>query len=187
MAFTAASAQDFKPFKVNASLGYAKPAGPGASGGLLVSLEPKYGWNEFLDFGFRIEGGIMGRALVVDGVSSDTELKMAASYVLTSNLNFSSGYVKPFVGLGAGLFQTAGMSIFSGSGEEEGGDVQVQAGNKFGGMARAGVKIGHFVLGAEYNLIPATRYSLNSGEAVRGTNSYLGIKLGFDIGGGSGR
>ncbi|WP_266365096.1 outer membrane beta-barrel protein [Tellurirhabdus rosea] len=183
---SAATAQEFKPFKVNTSVGYAKPSGPGASGGLLASVEPKYGWNEFIDFGFRIEGALMARALVVDGQTSESEIKAMGSYLLTTNLLFTDTYVKPYVGIGAGLYRTAGMgiSVVEDGEEEPTGEMDVQASNKFGGMIRAGLKIGHFVLGAEYNLVPATKYSLSTGEAVKGNNSYLGIKLGFDIGGG---
>ena len=69
---------------------------------------------------------------------------------------------------------------------ETNGDVA--GSTKFGGLLRAGFKAGHFNMGVEYNLIPASRGIINrvSGNSFGYTsrNTYLGIKLGFDIGGG---
>jgi len=183
LALTAASAQDFKPFKVNLSLGYAKPAGPGASGGVLVSAEPKYGWNDYIDFGFRMEGAMMARAVMINDEAGEGEIKFSGSYLLTTTMLLTDTYVRPYVGFGAGLYRSAGMGVSADAANPE-GDVAMEASNKFGGMLRAGLKMGHFVLGAEYNLVPSTKYSLSTGDKIKGTNSYLGVKLGFDIGGG---
>lgn len=178
-----ATAQDFKPFKVNASIGYAKPIGAGSGGGVLVSIEPKYGLNDQIDVGLRIEGALMGRVVEVAGLATDTELKFAGSYVLTGTYMLTTTDFRPYVGVGAGLFSTGGLS-FSESSSNVGGE----AARKLGVMGRVGFKYGHFNLGIEYNYVPSTKYTINlvSGlpAAAKANNSYIGVKLGFDIGGG---
>jgi hypothetical protein len=181
-----AQAQEFKPFKVNVSLGYALPSG---GGGLLFAVEPKYGINDQIDVGLRIEGAGMARAVVVNGNDFAGDVSFAGSYLLTGNYMLSTNNFRPFVGAGVGLFGIASTSAISINGQTLNGDIT--AGNVFGGMVRAGFKTGHFVLGLEYNLIPASDVRLldssgqvQVGQAAQSKNSYLGIKLGFDIGGG---
>lgn len=178
-----AAAQDFKPVKVNASIGYAKPLGAGAGGGVLVSIEPKYGLNDQIDVGLRIEGALMGRVVEVAGLATDTEIKFAGSYVLTGTYMLTTTDFRPYVGVGAGLFSTGGLS-FSESSSNVGGE----AARKLGAMGRAGFKYGHLNFGVEYNYVPSTKYTINfvngTAAAAKANNSYLGVKLGFDIGGG---
>ena len=179
------SAQEFKPFKVNLSLGYAKPVGAGASGGILLSLEPKYGLSDRVDLGLRYELGLMARPYSIDGVSAESELKGSSSYLITGNYLLSNASFRPFVGAGVGLFTLVNVSFSEGSGSADGG---ISGGNKLGAMLRAGFKASHFVLGLEYNLIPKTRGILvgTSGANLNyeSPNAYLGVKLGLDIGGG---
>jgi hypothetical protein len=178
-----AFAQDFKPFKVNTSIGFAKPIGPGSSGGILVSLEPKYGLNDQIDVGLRLEGALMGRSTQVSGQTSDTEIAYSGSYGLTGTYLLSVSNFRPYVGLGGGLYSTGGVSF-----SEGGSDIGLEAARKLGAMARVGFKYGHFNLGVEYNYVPSTTYTANlannAAAIVKSNNSYVGFKLGFDIGGG---
>lgn len=181
-----ASAQEFKPFKFTISVGYAKPAGAGASGGILFSLEPKYGLSDQFDLGLRYELAAMARAYTINGQDADGELKAASSFLLTGTYLLSTNNFRPYVGAGAGLFSTAatGFTVSGGQGSTNG---DVAAGNKFGGMVRAGFKAGHFNLGLEYNLIPKTTGVIGSTTGnynYESSNSYFSLKLGFDIGGG---
>lgn len=182
-----ACAQEFKPFKFNLSVGYAKSAGPSAPGGLLFSLEPKYGLNDRFDVGLRYELAAMVRLLNVDGQNTNSELKGASSFVLTGTYLLSDAHFRPYVGAGAGLFTTAatGFTVSGGQGNTNG---DVAAGTKLGGLIRAGFKAGHFNLGVEYNLIPKTTGIVSglSGGTLnyQSANSYFGVKVGIDIGGG---
>ncbi len=186
----AAQAQTtFKPFKVNVSIGAAIPSG---GGGVLFAIEPKYGINDQIDIGLRLESAVMARDLVVNGNTSSGNAQGAFSYVLTGNYMFSDEGFRPFVGIGAGLFGIAGTAFSATSGT--GGtstNGNINAASVFGGMGRVGFKTGHFVLGVEYNLIPNSNsvvYDSNGtnkiGTSVQSQNSYTGIKVGFDIGGG---
>lgn len=176
-----ASAQEFKPFKVNTSLGYAKPSGAGSTGGILLSLEPRYGLNDRVDLGLRYELALMDRAYTLDNLPGNSETKGSSSFMFTGNYLLSDSNFRPFIGAGVGVFTVVGVSFSEGSGG-------VSGGTKLGAMARAGFKAGHFAVGAEYNLVPSSTGLLTSSSAViqryKSPNSYLGIKIGFDIGGG---
>ncbi len=173
------SAQEFKPFKFNLSLGYP------TTGGILLSVEPKYGLSDQVDLGFRYELGLMGRPYTLDGLNARSELKASSSYLFTGNYLISQGTFRPFVGAGVGLFTLVSISFSEAGGSADGG---ISGGSKFGGMLRAGFKASHFVLGVEYNAVPKTRGVLvgTSGANLNyeRPNSYLGIKVGIDIGGG---
>ena len=181
-----ASAQDFKPFKVNLSLGYARPTGPGAGGGVLLSLEPKYGLNDNFDVGLRIELALMAKAVVINGQDASGEVKGAGSYVVTGTYLLSANNFRPYVGIGAGLYTVGGTSFTYNNSTQSGTtpDVSVGAGQKFGIMGRAGFKAGHFNMGFEYNMVPSTKIYLTTAQTAESANSYIGVKLGFDIGGG---
>lgn len=175
-------AQEFKPFKVNLSTGYARPSGSGAGGGILLSLEPKYGISDQFDLGFRWENALMGRRLVVPNGASQTEIGYAGSYILTGTYLLSLSNTRPYLGVGTGLYSTISGTVSANDGSVQ--NVGGAGGHKLGGMVRAGVKLGHLNLGAEYNFVPATAVSTTNLGLLRGNNSYLGVKIGFDIGGG---
>jgi len=177
----AAHAQNFKPFKVDLSTGYAIPGGEGAKGGVLFAIEPKYAVMPNLSVGLRFETAIMARGFADNtGETANMEVKAAGSYLVTGDYYFTENTVRPFGGIGAGLFSLAGASAGS-SGESVGG------GSKFGGLARVGVEIGHFRMGLEYNLVPATKIAVYDGNTTYTSetkNGYIGIKIGAVIGGG---
>lgn len=185
----AAQAQEFKPFKVNVSIGAAIPSG---GGGVLFAVEPKYGINDQIDIGLRIEGAAMARNVVVNGNTSSGNAQFASSFILTGNYMLSNEGFRPFVGIGAGIYGIAGTGFTATSGT--GGTAtngNINAASVFGGMGRVGFKTGHFVLGVEYNLIPNSNSIVYDsqgtsqvGTSVQSKNSYAGIKVGFDIGGG---
>lgn len=183
-----ASAQEFKPFKVNLSLGFAKPLGVGASGGVLFGIEPKYGLNDNIDLGVRLESALVARGVTVMGESATGDVAAINSAVLTGNYLLSTGGFRPFIGLGLGLFNVASAGVVTVDNGQTDEDVTFSQATKFGAMVRAGFKTGHFVLGVEYNAISASDGLRISSSANVGTisikNSYLGVKLGFDIGGG---
>jgi hypothetical protein len=175
------NAQTFKPFKVDVSTGYAIPGGDGAKGGILFVVEPKYAVIPNLSVGLRFEAAIMARGFADNtGQTSEVDVKAAGSYLATGDYYFTENKVRPFAGLGAGLFSLAGVSA-----DNNGGSVG--ASSKFGGMIRTGVELSHFRLGVEYNLVPSTNvvvFDGNSTYTSKTKNGYVGIKIGAVIGGG---
>ncbi|QDK79539.1 outer membrane beta-barrel protein [Spirosoma sp. KCTC 42546] len=178
-----ATAQEFKPFKVNVSLGFAKPLGVGASGGVLFAIEPKYGLSDNFDLGLRLETALVARSIVSNGNSVTGDIGAFGSYLITGNYLFGTGNTRPFLGAGLGVYRVASggtVTVVDGQSPQQ---VSLVAETKFGGMIRAGLKTGHFVIGVEYNAVPTTSNKLSS-TTIDSKNAYLGIKLGFDIGGG---
>jgi hypothetical protein len=165
--FGNAQSTAFKPFKVDFAFGYAIPGGSGAKGGVLFAVEPKYGINDNISVGLRMEGAIMARA-TKNGEAA--EVKASGSYLLTGDYYLNTNDFRPFVGVGVGLYSTAGASVDVNSNTAE-----VSGGKKFGGMPRVGFEYKHFRAAVEYNLC---------GKSGTINNNYLGIKLGFFAGGG---
>lgn len=173
----------FKPFKVDVSLGYAVPGGTGAKGGVLFALEPKYEVIPNLSVGLRFEAAVMARGTVdAEGYASDVDVKAAGSYLLTGDYYFTQTKARPFAGIGLGIYSLAAASADENT-------TAVSAGSKFGQLVRAGVELGHFRVGLEYNIVPSTKIdyvdpNTESKSTFTTKNGYLGIKMGFCIGGG---
>lgn len=177
---------EFKPFKVDVSLGYAIPGGTGAKGGVLFVVEPKYAVIPAVSVGLRMEAAVMARGTVdANGNAANVDVKAAGSYLLTGDYYFTQNTVRPFAGAGVGIYSLAAASANSS------GDISAtaSASSKFGEMVRAGVEISHFRFGLEYNIVPNTTLEeVNTSTGTKTTyttkNGYLGIKLGICIGGG---
>lgn len=178
-----AQAQTYKPFRVGLCLGYASPSGEGSKAGVLVNFEPSYRVNDAIAVGLRGEGAVVAR-VAGDGSSADASLN--GSWTLNGQYFFSNNSFRPFAGLGFGLYtiKTASASTTTTSAE-------VASANKFGFYPRIGFELGHFVLGIDYNIIPATKVealvATPSGvttQEVDVKSSYLGLRFGFYIGGG---
>ncbi len=174
----------FKPFKVDVSLGYAIPGGTGAKGGVLFVVEPKYEVIPNLSVGLRMEAAVMARGTVdANGNAADVSVKAAGSYLLTGDYYFTQNTVRPFAGAGLGIYSLAAASV-----NNNGASSSVSAAHKFGEMVRAGVELSHFRVGLEYNIVPSTKVDAISSSGTKTTytskNGYMGIKVGFCIGGG---
>src|SRR5919199_2331347 len=181
-----ATAQDYKPFKVNLSLGYAKALGRGLSGGALLALEPKYGVGDHFDVGFRLESSFIARGVTYNYRTTTGDVVAFSSYLFTGTYLFGSGTTRPFMGLGAGLFRIASSDLLTIVNDQLIQVVRVRfAGEtKFGGMIRAGIKASHFVASVEYNAVPTTMLNVAVttpliNTTLKSTNAYMGIKIGF--------
>jgi outer membrane protein W len=161
----------FKTFKVDLATGYAIPGGSGAKGGVLFAVEPKYAVNDNITVGLRMEAAIMARATVdATGNLQEADVKASGSYLLTADYYLNTNKFRPFAGVGVGLYSTAGAKV-----DNSGTTGEVSSGNKFGGLPRVGFELGHFRMALEYNVV---------GKTGTINNNYMGIKLGFFVGGG---
>jgi len=160
----------FKPFKVDLALGYAVPSGEGTKGGILFAIEPKYAITDNITAGLRMEGAVMAQMEMDEstGEMKSGTVQANSSYALMGDYYFNTNTFRPFAGIGAGLYGVASADIDSETGE-------IAASRKFGFTPRAGFETGHFRTAIEYNFVGKTG-SIN--------NNYLGIKIGFFIGGG---
>lgn len=167
-------AQEQNKFRVGFDLGYTMPSG---GGGVLFAIEPKYNIADNMNVGIRFESAAMAKNVG----ETEASLTASGSYIGTFDYYFSSGSSSfaPFLGAGVG-YSTLGNIGFDIDSEEIEGDVEVEVDGKFGGLVRAGFEAGKFRLTASYNLVGKTELM----EGVEVKNSYLGISLGFYLGGG---
>lgn len=178
-----ASAQTYKPFKMNISLGYAKPIQSGISGGVSFSVEPKYGLTDAIDLGLRVEGALMARGIVVNGDNSIGEVGYTGSYLVTGNYLFGKASARPFLGLGGGIYNVTSSGTITITDGQSWEDITLVGDTKWGAMLRGGIKAGHFLVSLEYNFVGSSIVNM-AGSTLKSRNDYLGVKFGFDIGGG---
>lgn len=183
MIFTCATAQEKGKFRVGLDLGYTIPSGGG--GGILLSLEPKYNIKDNMNVGLRIGSAAMARNFTGNGAEAKATLSASGSYLATYDYYFkgSSSFV-PYVGAGAGIYTLANAE-FSASATTPASTDKLDATSKFGGLLRTGFEWGKFRMGLEYNIVPKSNLQNLAGVTTRtAQNSYLGIHLGFYVGGG---
>ncbi len=118
-------------------MGYAIPtaSGGGSKGGALFAIEPKYAVIPNLSVGLRIEAAVTvsGVNFSTGSTSSNSSAKAAGSYLATGDYYFSGNSTRPFIGAGAGIFQTAGVSLSS-------ANPNIGEGSKFGVLIGGGRK-----------------------------------------------
>lgn len=177
-AFILTFSQEEAKFRVGTDLGYVIPAEGGA--GISFSIEPKYNIKDNMNVGLRI--GIAGKARNLFSFSNnnDTTASAITSYVATYDYYFNGGgTLVPYVGGGLGYFSFVSFEFLSTSGL--GADV----GGKFGGLIRGGIEWNKLRVGVEYNIVPRSNMqNLNGQSAGTSQNAYVGINIGFFIGGG---
>jgi len=173
--FSVATAQseNYKAFKVDLGVLYGIGTAEEFSGGIGFYLEPKYNVTDNIAVGLKWETAIIGGA---DLLGESVSISAIGSYLLTGDYYFGDSGVRPFGGLGMGLYSLGSVDIDvdSGSGSVDG---SIDYGTKFGFAPRVGLLLGHFRLAAEYNIITGIEDGLAS-------KNYIALKLGFEIGGG---
>lgn len=162
----------YKPFKVQADIGFARPVGNGNKAGVLLALEPKLNITDQICVGLRTEATAMARGYIdANNTEVSGEAGLGLAILPTIDYYFNNKNVRPFIGAGGGIYNLVSVEATSGSN----GSIQIPAVTKFGGMLRAGLEIWHFRAGFHYNFIS------KSGKV---NNSYYGVTLGIVFGGG---
>lgn len=179
------SAQRDGGFRFQMDLGTAIPKDGGI--GALVNLEPQILVKSNLAFGIRF--GIAGLAKEVvyfnDPESYKGEVGGNASLVGTLNYYFNKGNsrVAPYIGAGFGYYGFSNLEVDSNDTPEDVGNLEADF--AWAPMLRAGVELGKFRMGAEYNFVPSSDLQNISGNAIgTAVNEYFGFTLGFFVGGG---
>jgi len=172
-------AQEEGKFRVGLEAGYTMPSG---GGGVLFAVEPKYNIADNMNIGIRFESAAMAKNVDVGPASAEASLTASVSYSGTFDYYFNSGSSSfaPFFGAGVGYSSLGSIGFDIDDVEDVEGDADVEVDGKFGGLIRAGFEVGKFRLAATYNLIGKTELA----EGLEVKNSYLGISLGFYLGGG---
>jgi Outer membrane protein beta-barrel domain len=161
-------AQD-RVFKFDVGLGFAMPTdGSGVKAGALVTFQPHYRVTDNIALGLRYEGAGIGYVYNDINGNQQVDVKAVSSFCLSGEFYFNKNRLRPFVGVGTGMFVSlSANNISSGNGS-------VNLSNRiysFGGYPEIGFEAGHFRLCADYN--------------ITGNNlSYFSLKIGAFFGGG---
>lgn len=181
-----AYSQEEGRFRFQMDLGVAAPKDGGV--GALVNFEPQVLATRNLALGLRM--GVAGLAKEVtyyeipddyDGeLSANTSVSGTANYYF----NYGKGKVAPYIGAGFGYYALSNIDV-DGSDFDEDEVRGLKANFAWAPMIRAGVELGKFRIGAEYNFLPNSDLQNVSGEVIgQAINEYFGFTLGYFVGGG---
>ena len=133
-------------------------------------------------------GGRVEIATMFGGDLGGEELPfgIAAAALVKAEYLLGTGPVRPFAGLGAGLYSMGSHTIVS---DDSGGGISTTSGRYFGVAPEAGIDFGRLRLAATYNAILGTsvEYRMTTGgiehrESL--SQSYLSLELSIRFGGG---
>ncbi|SIO16620.1 outer membrane beta-barrel protein [Algoriphagus halophilus] len=180
-------AQHAGRFRMGMDLGAAIPKGGGI--GALVNLEPKVNLKDNMNVGIRF--GIAGLAKDVTyyDFTEDYEGEISANISISGTFDyyFNQGgtQLAPYIGAGFGYYTLSSVQIDNGDFDVPDNFGDLEADFKWAPMVRAGVELGKFRMGAEYNFVPKSNLQNASGEVIgEAINQYFGFTLGFYVGGG---
>ena len=171
-----AQSQNFQLFRVDSGLVGAYAPGDLTGYGIGGFVEPKFNATDRIAVGARLEGSVvMGMAIggeeVTAGMTSQAATLAKGEYFLTTRK------VRPFVGLGAGMYTLAS----SGGGTS---GANVSAGRYFGVAPQVGVNLGGFRLAGTYHMIFGDNLvTLSSGNTQKVSRNYASLDIGFQFGG----
>ena len=168
-------------FRVGLDLGVVPTNG---GGGVLFSLEPKYNIKDNMNVGLRIGIAAIVRDINDSGTTTSAKVAANGSYVATYDYYFNGAGKSfvPYIGAGAGYYSIANVELDD---TDNSNNVNVDATGKLGGLVRGGFEWGKFRMGLEYNLVPESNLQdINGNNQGTVANSYVGIHLGFYVGGG---
>jgi outer membrane protein X len=172
--------QDKGKSRVSFDLGYAIPDG---GGGLVLYVEPASNVTDNIRLGMRLGLALLAKNIETTGDTVEADLGANTSYLGTFDYIFDTGTgFVPYIGLGLGYYRFANINFES---NDTSDSFILDASGKFGGMIRTGFESGKFRFGVDYNIVPDSDLKDVNGSNIGSfKNNYLGINLGFFIGGG---
>jgi len=159
-------AQDYRPIEWDIlRLGYVSPSAEGIGSGISFSTEPRFNINNNISTSIKMEFAYFG----LDHIFSCGDLGAVVSYVLIGDYYFlNESNKRAFAGFGIGTYSGTAISAYREGACAKGGAIDRSSGV----VSRLGFKLGIIRVTGEYNILLAEK-----------ANNYLGIHLGFTIGG----
>ena len=173
-------------FRFQMDLGAAVPKNGGI--GALVNLEPQILIKNNLAFGLRLGVAGLAKDVTYYDISEDYEGEVSANASVAGTLNYyfnnGNSRVAPYIGAGFGYYALSSIDLESTDiNEDEVGNLEADF--AWAPMVRAGVELGKFRIGAEYNFVPTSNLQNISGNVIgEAVNEYFGFTVGFYVGGG---
>jgi hypothetical protein len=147
-------------------------------------VEPKWNITDSIAAGLRFDGGVsLGGKLAPEGTTS-VSLGAGAATLAKGEFLLGSSGVRPFLGLGAGMYILANQSVSAG---DSGAGVSQSGGRYFGVAPQLGIDFGGVRLAATYNHILGAdvevRQDVTVGDAQveRIQRNYAQLELSFRI------
>jgi len=109
-------------------------------------LHPSYYLSDKINIGIKAEFAIIGAA---DALGTDVSISAIGSYLVTSNYYFTVSKIRPYAGLGVGLYSLGTASVNA----DPNNPAEVDFGDKFGVAPKIGLDLGHFTINIAYNYI----------------------------------
>jgi hypothetical protein len=183
LAFANGYSQEKGRFRVGLDLGYV-PTGGG--GGGMFSIEPKYNLTDNMNVGLRLGGAGIAKDIQNNSTTTSAEISANGSLVGTYDYYFhksgSGSSFAPYIGAGVGYYSLANVKVDDTSNSSE---ISPAVSGVMGGLIRGGFEWSGFRMGLEYNFIPDSDLEdMNGVKQGTAKNSYLGIHIGFFVGGG---
>jgi outer membrane protein W len=182
-----ALSENYQPIRVDTGITFLSGSADIAEYGIGASVEPKLNVTDHFAVGLRLEGA----ALVPESVSVGPDnvsmgVRAVSAYLAKADYYLTTSSVRPFVGLGAGLYRIGGVTqSVSGTSVVQ----QAEAFSGFGVAPQVGINFGGFRLAATYHLITGgDRVVVTQavGAAPVRQNmptSYIALELGGTFGG----
>ena len=186
LAVKTAYSQQTDRFRFQMDLGAAAPKGGGI--GALVNFEPQILVRRNIALGLRMGVAGLAKDVIYYEIPKDYtgELSANASISGTANyyFNYGKGKAAPYIGGGFGYYALSSIDIQTTDIDAD--DLgELKANFAWAPMLRAGVELGKFRIGAEYNFVPKSDLQNIAGEVVgRSINEYFGFTIGYFVGGG---
>ncbi|HEY5744526.1 MAG TPA: outer membrane beta-barrel protein [Chryseolinea sp.] len=174
----AASAQNFKKFRMGIGGGYDIPTGAGTASAALFYIEPAGRINDNWVLSLHLEIAFPPNRF---SPNDRTKPSILSSYTFNGQYYINrlmSGNLHPFVGAGLGFYYIAQMDLDQGNFSRNFSSF----GLAVGFYPRVGFDVGHFTFSADYNVLPLAHTDI-SGAKIN--YNYLAIHIGANIGGGS--
>jgi outer membrane protein W len=160
----------YKPFKVDIGTTLDIPTDDKAGTGFGIYVEPRYGVNDRIVLGIRLECIFLTSAsITVNASSVDIKYTTVVPVLLTGEYFFNTNKVRPFVGLGLGMYKKTLGGVSTSIGNV---NIGSKTETKFGFAPKMGINSGHFRFAVIYNFT-ASDFS-----------DFLGIQAGIELGGG---
>ncbi|WP_026955513.1 outer membrane beta-barrel protein [Algoriphagus vanfongensis] len=180
-------AQQSGRFRMGMDLGPAIPKGGGI--GVLLNLEPKINVSDNMNVGVRFGAAGLAKDVTYYDITEDYEGEVSANFSVAGTFDyyFNNGgsNFAPFIGAGIGYYGLSSVEINSDDFDGPDNFEDLEASFKWAPMVRAGIELGKFRMGAEYNFVGPSDLQNSNGEVIgEAINQYFGFTFGFYVGGG---
>jgi outer membrane protein W len=179
-----AQAAHYDPVEVEAGV-VGTYAGASGRGGFGADVEVKFLATDNIGVGAHFEGAVMLGGNIGENGDTKMDVGVVATTLLKGEYLFRMGKIRPFGGLGVGMFDIASQSVTAGPSAT---GVDQKAGRYFGVAPQVGIDLGMLRLAVTYNIMLGADIEVHQtvGSAMTTSSysqNYFGFELGFRFGG----